>query len=162
MKSFITNTQLPLFLGLLLLGFSCQTPKQEISTNLQETVSADSLIQVWNKAWNSKDSTAISDFFNEQSVVIFSTNYIMTGKDSIMFKWVKNNLPNVSNLQTFKISSGNGQNLAYYSGTYSLDIVKNDSLLGTDKGIFTTVWKLQNDQNWKIENMIFGEYQEEE
>ncbi|MAN86367.1 MAG: hypothetical protein CL555_05745 [Algoriphagus sp.] len=74
----------------------------------------------------------------------------------------KNNLPNVSNLQTFKISSGNGQNLAYYSGTYSLDIVKNDSLLGTDKGIFTTVWKLQNDQNWKIENMIFGEYQEEE
>jgi ketosteroid isomerase-like protein len=141
---------------------SCQSPSENTSLSLvSKSVSPDSLIQDWNVAWNTKDSTKISGYFTDQSVVIFSTNHKMAGQDSIMKNWISGNLPAVANLKTEKISSASSSNLAYYSGTYSLDIIRNDSLVGTDIGIFTTIWKLQSDQSWKIENMIFGESQEE-
>ena len=139
------------------LAFTCQSPTETTSPVLEETpVSVDSLMENWNEAWNTHDSSTVANFFHEQSVVIFSSSYQMVGQDSIVKNWVRQSLPTVSNLKTLKISSGSGADLAYYSGTYSLNFTQGDSVQDTDTGIFTAVWKLQPDQSWKVENMIFG------
>ncbi|MDX5338774.1 MAG: DUF4440 domain-containing protein [Cyclobacteriaceae bacterium] len=143
------------------LAFTCQSPTETTSSATEPTlVSADSLMENWNVAWNAHDSATVANFFHDQSVVIFSTSFQMVGRDSIVKNWVRQSLPTVTNLKTQKISSVSSSELAYYSGSYSLNFTQSDSTLGADTGIFTIVWKLQPDQSWKIENMIFGAVQE--
>lgn len=135
---------------------SCTSkPADNISAG-NSLVSPDSLIGVWNSAWNSTDSTAISNMFNQRSQVVFSKNERFVGSDSIMTKWVSGNLAMVRNLKTNKFIGNSTNDMVYYSGDYTLDIVRNDSIIGSEEGCFTTIWKKQEDKNWKIELMFFG------
>lgn len=112
-------------------------------------VSPDSLIQLWNAAWNANDSTAIANMFNNESVVL-ETQWQQEGADSIMQSWVLGQLPQVSNLKTEKVASGVGDGMAFYTGFYTLDVTSNDSIVGKANGNFTTIWKLQDDKSWKV------------
>ena len=142
---------------MLLLFSSCkQSNNGPLDANLNYSASPDSLMNEWNIAWNQHDSTAISNMLADNSVVVFSSNEKLVGVDSIMTNWVNNNLPMVSNLKTEMTSSSTSSEMAYFNGTYTLDITRNDTVLGADSGCFTFVWKLQDSNDWKMELLFFG------
>lgn len=145
---------------LLFLSSACNQSNDSKSDNINNTVSADSLMNEWNVAWNKHDSTAISNMLADNSVVVFSTKERLIGNDSIMANWVNKNLPTVTNLKTEKISSSSSSEMVFFNGTYTLDITENDSITGADTGGFTFVWKLQDKKDWKIELLFFGKNSE--
>ncbi|MFN3999947.1 YybH family protein [Algoriphagus sp.] len=140
-----------------LVVLSCTTPesKEDTSTLEPALVSVDSLTDNWNEGWNNKDSASIASMFTETTVVM-EGDWIVTGRDSIMEKWVINQMPKMDNFKTDKISSGVTADMAYYTGTYSLDVVNNDSIVGNSQGNFTTLWKKQDDNSWKVELLHMG------
>ncbi len=141
---------------LLLISSACKQSNSKSELSSSYDVSSDSLMNEWNEAWNTHDSTAISNLLTSNSVVVFSTKERLMGADSIMTNWVNKNLPSVTNLKTEKVSSSESSEMAYFNGTYTLDITRNDSVVGSDAGCFNIVWKLQDNQDWKIELMFFG------
>jgi hypothetical protein len=136
---------------------SCTSNSVENVAKSTVTISPDSLMGLWNTAWNKTDSLAILNMLTEQTQVVFSNKERMVGADSIMTKWVRTNLPMVRNLKTNKYKATATNELAYYSGDYSLDMVRNDSIIGSDLGCFTFIWKLQDNKSWKMEMLFFGE-----
>ena len=148
------NQQLAaLLISFLLAVAACNQPA---GTGAAMPPSPDSLIRQWNNAWNQHDSATLAQFFHEESVVIFSNKLKFPGRDSIMNGWIGPNLSSVANLKTVKISSGATDGMAWYTGDYTLDILQNDSLVAQDVGLFTTIWKKDQAQQWKIEVMQFG------
>ncbi|MBK9734703.1 MAG: nuclear transport factor 2 family protein [Saprospiraceae bacterium] len=143
-------------LALVILLSSCNLKSVDNGTESSAMVSPDSLIGLWNLAWNKTDSITISNMFTKETQLVFSSNKRIIGGDSIMIKWIRTNLPTVRNLKTEKYIATATNDMAYYSGGYSLDMVRNDSVIGTDIGCFTAIWKKQEDKNWKIELMFFG------
>lgn len=135
---------------IVLLLIACQANEQNTNEPAQEQVSTDSLTGLWNAAWNNKDSTALANMFSENTVYLAGDANLI-GRDSIMVKWVNNNLPAVANLQTVKMSEGTSDGMAYQSGTWTLDVMNNDSLVSKENGIYTFVWKKQADNSWKLE-----------
>ncbi len=99
-----------------------------------------------------KDIQAISDILSENSVVL-GGNWMVTGKDSIVTKWININVPAVANLQTRKITEGATSDMAFHTGTYTLDVVRNDSVVGSEKGNFPFVWTKPAGQSWKLQLM---------
>lgn len=73
-----------------------------------------------------------------------------------MKNWVGRNLPMVRNLKTNKFIASATNDMALYSGSYSLDIVNNDTIIGSDKSCFSAIWKRSDDNNWEMELMFFG------
>lgn len=120
------------------------------------TISTDSLINNWNQGWNNHDSKALTNSFTDNSVVVFSSKKKFIGANDIMNNWINKNLPSVKNLKTEKISASASSDMAFFNGTYTLDITRNDSLVGNDAGCFTIIWKQQQPNDWKVELMIFG------
>lgn len=142
--------------SLFLISACKQTNNSNADNSLSHTVSADSLMNEWNLAWNKQDSTAIFNMLANNSVVVFSTREKLMGADTIMTNWINKNLPDVTNLKTEKVSSSTSSEMVFFNGTYTLDITKNDTVIGSDMGCFTFVWKLQNKKDWKMELLFFG------
>lgn len=149
------TNQLPaaLLISFLLAVTACNQPA---GTGAAMPPSPDSLIRQWNNAWNQHDSATLAQLFHEESVVIFNNRLKFPGRDSIMNGWIGPNLSSVANLKTVKISSGATDGMAWYTGDYTLDMLQNDSLVAQDVGLFTTIWKKDQSQQWKIEVMQFG------
>lgn len=143
-------------LSMMILISSCSSKPKDEKVVKETIVSPDSLIGIWNTAWSSTDSITVSKIFTDDAQVVFSSEERIIGKDSIMTNWVNKNLPMVRNLKTDKYISSATEDMVYYSGSYSLDIVREDSVIGSDIGCFTTIWRKQEDNNWKIELMFFG------
>jgi ketosteroid isomerase-like protein len=153
-KSF--HTLCLIVVSLFLISACTQSKNGKSDNSSSHAVSADSLMNEWNVAWNKHDTTAISNMFANNSVVVFSSKERLMGVDSIMTNWVNRNLPNVANLKTEKVSSSTSSEMVFFNGTYTLDITKNDTVIGADMGCFTFVWKLQNKNDWKMELLFFG------
>jgi ketosteroid isomerase-like protein len=139
--------------------FSC-SPKSEQKESATPSVAhiEDSLIGLWNDAWNRNDTTAIAAMFNDKSVVIGGYNFILTSTDSIMQKWVNKQVKSVANLQTQKRMGNSTDNMAYYSGTWTLDDTnEKDSVLGKQTGTFTSAWEKQQDGKWIMTTIQMGE-----
>ena len=146
-----------LFAVIIILLASCgQKTESETVITQTQSVNTDSLINQWNKFWNEHDSTGLTNLFNSNSVVVFSSKKRFTGANDIMKNWISQTLPVMKNLKTEKISAASTNEMAYYNGTYTLDITRNDSVIGTDAGCFNIVWKLQDKTNWKVELLFFG------
>ncbi len=160
MKS-VTIQKLSILIVILVSIASCKQQNDGQTDKIVSVISPDSLMNAWNVAWNSTDSITISKMLTDKSFVVFSNKKKLSGTDSIMTKWVNKNLPQIANLKTEKISSSATSEMAYYYGNYSLDITKNDSVVGSDIGCFTAIWKLQSDKSWKMELMFFGEVAKE-
>lgn len=143
------------FLVLIMIA-SCTSKTVNVKADNSAVVNPDSLMGIWNSAWNSKDSVTISKLFTKESQVVFAADERLVGSDSIMGKWISKHLPMVKNLKTNKFSSGATAYMAYYSGDYTLDIFNKDSKIGADAGCFTAIWKKQNDNSWKMELLFFG------
>lgn len=141
---------------MILLASCAQKTESETVVTQTQSVNTDSLINQWNKVWNDHDSTGLTNLFNSNSVVVFSSKKRFTGVNDIMKNWISQTLPVMKNLKTKKISASSTNEMAYYNGTYTLDITHNDSVIGTDAGCFNIVWKLQDKKDWKVELLFFG------
>ncbi|HNT79112.1 MAG TPA: nuclear transport factor 2 family protein [Bacteroidia bacterium] len=136
--------------------FSCNQTAPMSESSSVDPAFADTLMNRWNQAWNSHDSTYVFNLFDQHSVVVFSSSATMAGADIINANWIGKNLPMVANLKTEKINAYNTDDMAYYAGSYTLDIIQNDSVVDSDAGIYTTIWKLNENKEWKIDLMFFG------
>ena len=111
-------------------------------------VTADSLIQRWNDAWNTKDSIALKNMFMENATVLVK-DFVITGRDSIMIKWINENLPLVKNLKTESLKQCNCCCCVSMTGFYSLDVASGESTIEF-KGNFTFIWNQVEDKSWKL------------
>ena len=143
-------------IGLVVSSCTTSESKQDISTPKIALVSVDSLTNNWNEGWNQNDSASIASMFTEKTIVM-EGDWVVTGRKSIMEEWVINQMPKIDNFRTEKISSGVTADMAYYSGIYYLDVVRNDSIVGKSEGNFTTIWKKQDDNSWMVEFLHMGD-----
>lgn len=147
-----------LWSGLLL--SSCTFEEKRDSNPYESAlVSVDSLNANWNKGWNENDPNAIAAMFTEKSLVM-EGDWIVVGRESIMEEWVIGQMPRMDNFKTEKIYAGVTADMAFYCGTYTLDILRNDSIVGTSDGNYTAIWKKQLDNSWKVETLHMGNISE--
>jgi len=146
-----------LFIGVLI--SSCTNNKTVNSDTTTTVVSVDSLNTSWNNAWNNKDVNAIANMFTENTVVL-SGSWEAIGKDSIMKNWVNSQLPRMTNFKTTKLIAEASTHMAFQTGFWTLDTKRNDSIVGTAQGNYTTIWKKQADNSWKIELLHMGKTNE--
>jgi ketosteroid isomerase-like protein len=154
----------PLLAVLAVMVIACADETQTgpaVETTLEPVVSPDSLVQAWNRAWNEKDTAAIAKSFSENSVVL-SGDWMQKGKDSIMQKWVHENLPVSSNLRTTHIADGTSVEMALYSGFYTIDVAPEGCEPFTEVGNFTAIWKKYEDRTWKLDMFDVEEIEEKE
>lgn len=141
-------------LAVVILLSSCD-PKQS-GNEAKNTVNPDSLAEVWTKAWIAHDSASIASMLTEKTQIIFASDAVLTGRDSIIAKWVSPYLLSTGNITTTKLASGASDGMAYFAAAYSREMIENDSVTGSDKSTYMAVWKLHDDNSWKLETMHFG------
>jgi uncharacterized protein (TIGR02246 family) len=111
-------------------------------------VNSDSLIALWNTAWNSNDSAAIANLMT-QDVDLISSGKITKGLNRVAAVFIGPNAKVIKNLKTESISSGSSENQAYYFGTYSHDVLMSDSLRKGITGTFSFIYVKEGDR-WLI------------
>lgn len=141
-------------LAVVILLSSCD-PKQT-GNEAKNTVNPDSLAEVWSKAWIAHDSATIASMLTDQTQIIFASDAKYAGKNEIIAKWVSPYLLSTGNITTNKLASGASDGMAYYAAAYTREVIENDSVTGSDKSTYMAVWKLQDDNSWKLETMQFG------
>lgn len=133
-----------------LLFSACSGNKQKTTSETTvKMVSVDSLIALFNVAWNQHDSIAISKMFTNTTLVL-TVGVKAIGIDSIM-KNLGKQILRTSNFKTTKIAEGISSDIAYYAGSWTIDIIENNSVVGNADGNITAIWKIQSDNSWKIE-----------
>lgn len=142
MKKTLTNLTL-VVISLML--FACTNKTENIT---QAPVSVDSLEAMWDKAWNAHDMEAFSNQLAD-NVIVFETDWINSGKDSVIKNFVKPSFshPSTIVMKTTKIVDGVSEGMVYRVGKYVF--TKKDSGKIDHKGTFTLIWKKQPDNKWK-------------
>jgi ketosteroid isomerase-like protein len=127
--------------------------KEEImpSANVK-TINVDELSTKFSTAWNAKDSTALMELMSND-VVMNNTTLHIKGKDSIATRWIARNLRPTNNLTMIIKDKEANSDLAYESGSWSLDVVLPGKPTSKSSGSYTFAWKKQADNNWKIRLM---------
>jgi len=134
--------------------FSCQTPTAK-DQNSATTVKTDSLVALWNAAWNHNDSAAIVNLMTKD-VVFIGDGRVQKGLDSVARKFVGPNSKVLRNLKTELLSSGSCGDQAYYYGTYTHDVALKDTVLKNRNGVFSCIYTLEQNQ-WKIKLLDISE-----
>lgn len=111
-------------------------------------VKTDSLIGLWNDAWNTKNLDALKNMIAVDAVVL-ETDWKVSGRDSIMANWIKVCLPVISNLKTEKITECICPCCISLTAFYSHDFTTEERVV-TEKGNFTFIWNLAEDKTWKL------------
>jgi ketosteroid isomerase-like protein len=146
---------LPLVCAAALLA-SCSGNKDNASTSnaapaTTSTASVADLDQQFLSAWNNKDAAKASALLADD-VQFLQGETRFSGKSEVMNKWITPTINTISSLKTSVVSSGTDANLAYESGTFSVDVLptSTDNTAGTGEGNFTFLWKKGGDGNWKL------------
>jgi ketosteroid isomerase-like protein len=127
---------------------SKQTSLHEPDTTTS-LISADSLVDKWNFAWNSADENIISQLIAHDCQ--FMTGfYYLNGRDSITNIWVKSNIGNVINLQSRKIAEHTTTEMVYQSGQWSLNFKQGENVSGGSRGNYTFIWRKQPDNLFRL------------
>lgn len=116
--------------------------------NTDNIVNADSLVAMWNTAWNNNDSAAILNLMGKD-IVLISEGSVAQGKDSLAKNFVGPHSKLLRNMKTNTISSGGSGNMAYYYGTYTHDVALKDTTITGITGYFSFIYAKEDNQ-WKI------------
>lgn len=111
-------------------------------------INTDSLVSLWNNAWNNNDSAAILNLMSKD-IVFISEGSISKGIDSLAKNFVGPNSKVLKNLKTSTIASGGVGDEAYYYGSYTHDVALKDTTIVGRSGVFSFIYKKEEDQ-WKI------------
>jgi ketosteroid isomerase-like protein len=120
-------------------------------------LSTDSLVNLWNQAWDSGNVDEISALFADDALALSDSTAIF-GKDSITAQWIKPNAYFIKNLKVEKLIDKVTPEMAFYSGFYDLDVMDSDSLISKESGNVTYIWQKQADNSWKLELVHLGTY----
>ena len=151
-----------IFLPAFFAFFSCQNPGTENSADdpCCQSVSADSLIALWNDAWNTNDLDALKGMIADSAFVI-DHDWSTRGKDSIFAKWINPSLTVIGNLQTTPLKTTSCCCCVSMTGLYSLDYTSKEGV-SRAKGNFTYIWTLQQDKTYKLVLMHLTEFDKKE
>ncbi|MHC1777878.1 MAG: DUF4440 domain-containing protein [Lentimicrobium sp.] len=134
-----------LIMGCILALFSsCR----QVPLTAPELQSTDSLMQQWVDVWNAGDVEAITALFAADAWVVTDTAF--TGIEDLKAGFILPAAPLLRNLSCQKLSEMIDVNMAYQSGSYKHEWVKNDTVVGKASGHYILVWKKQEDQTWKL------------
>jgi len=138
------------FLTLAITFSSCKGREKESFSEKASCslVKADSLLGLWNNAWNAKNMETLKGMIAEKAVVI-EKEWKIEGRDSIMVNWISKELPEVSNLTTTLITQCSCCCCISYTGYYSLNNTNKEGPK-KEKGNFTFIWRMQEDKSWKL------------
>lgn len=135
---------------ILMIGTMCLTSCNRTSqTKVLSIEGADSLVNQWNKAWNDKNVDDVMKLIADDAFMVFDTK-IITGRDSIQKKFVKDNIGLVKNLKIKRVTCKVEKKFTWYCGTFSHLVVHHDSLVSDEKGNIIFTWKPQPDNSWKL------------
>lgn len=133
-----------------MIGTMCLTSCDRTSqTKVLSVEAADSLVQKWNKAWNDKNVDDVMKLIADDAFMVINTKMI-TGHDSIQKIFVKSNIGLVQNLKITRVTCKVDKKFTWYCGTFSHLVVRQDSLIGNEKGNVIFTWKPQPDNSWKL------------
>lgn len=110
--------------------------------------STDSIAQMWVDVWNAGDVDGITALFAADAIVITDTAF--TGINDLKAGFILPAAPMLRNLSCQKLNEAISDNMAYQSGSYKHEWVKNDSVVGQANGYYSIVWKKQEDESWKL------------
>ena len=119
-------------------------------------VKTDSLVKLWNNAWNTKNLEALKGMIAENAIAL-DKDWKVEGRDSIMSKWITVNLPAISNVTTEPLRECSCCCCVSLTGFYTLDVTTQEGIK-KEKGNFTFIWKLQDDKTWKLELMHMTQF----
>lgn len=134
--------------------YSCANPSSK-DQSATTAVSTDSLVNIWNKAWNNQDSAAITNLMSKD-IVFIGDGKIQKGIDTVAKKFVGPNSKVIKNLKTEMLSAGVSGDQAYYYGTYTHDVALKDTTLTNRNGIFSVIYTKEQNQ-WKIKLVDIAE-----
>ena len=140
---------------------SCKEAKKEAATEESccAKVSPDSLIALWNNAWNTKNMDALKAMIGDSALVI-DRDWYVKGKDSIFAKWISTSLPVVNKVQTSPLKISQCCCCVVVTGLYTLEFTTKDGKTVPSKGNFTFHWQQADDKSWKLELMHMTEFVE--
>jgi ketosteroid isomerase-like protein len=159
--------KMPIFLAMLIMaGFiftSCKNTSTETAAKEEscQMVSPDSLIALWNNAWNTKNLEALKGMIADSAIAMDHEWYVQ-GKDSIFAKWITPSLPKISNIATTPLKVNSCCCCVGVTGLYTLDYATDKGEVAHSKGNFTFIWTKQEDKTYKLETMHMTEFHEKE
>ena len=127
--------------------FSCISQKSTSSKS--SVVEVGSLIKDFEYAWNTNDSTIISNLF-ALDVFLLDRPLLVTNSQELAEKWVGPFYKCVKNMRTEKLQEWSTTDRAGYTGYYTLDIVVDGAVVYSPKGICTLNWVKNDKGEWKI------------
>jgi len=153
-----TSTLIIIALLGMAVAFSCKSPKKEAGCNDENSQVAkpDSLLGLWINAWNTKNTEALKNMIAEKALVM-DKEWKVSGRDSIMAKWININSPVISNLNCDRVASTICCCCVSATGFYKLDVTTKEGV-HKETGNFTFIWKKQDDKSWKLELMSLCEF----
>lgn len=127
--------------------FSCK----ENTGNKNAAPNTDLLLQQWNDAWNSADPARVMRLLSENATLFMDTVY--SGREDLEKNFVLPSVKVLRNLKCEKTVEFISGEMACFSGLYTHDWARNDSIVSSTKGYYSLLWQLQADSTWKISSM---------
>lgn len=134
---------------IVILSCTQQDIKESDNKETDPSVNVDSLLAVFVSGWNNKDSVAIMQTIADNAVVM-NDSLIHTGINSIANNWISGGVKVISNIKTISSTQDRSCNVAYASGTYSLDLTPPGGPVLKEKGNYSLVWTKQDNGEWKL------------
>lgn len=132
---------------------ACQNQYDE--GNIESPV--DSLVLNWASNWNNHDSIALINMFDKDAV-LFDNNIVTRNPEELFTKMIRPYYNILSDMKIEKIQEWVTEDRAGFSGTWTVDIIVNDTTLRSTKGAFTCVWKKAESGDWKVTNAHISDF----
>lgn len=114
----------------------------------QTDASADEVMTRFVGAWSADDSTAVSQMFTDD-VVLVGGDGAFTDRDAVEV-WRRQQMAGTEAMEVFPLQSGRSGDLAFQTGRWSLGY---GSGAGTATGSHTFVFRRGEDGAWRIASM---------
>lgn len=126
--------------------FSCKQPTPTVVTVVKAPI--DSLIDNYNKAWNTNDSAAIRNLFTDDALLI-DDELIAKNGDEISAKWIHPVYKAVSNVTSSKLQEWTSNDRAGFTGLWTIQLKMKKKAMKI-KGAYTVIWMKNDKGQWKI------------
>ena len=137
------------------------TTCQKTNDKLETESPIDPLLNNFISSWNNNDSITAKNMFASDAIV-FDDNIIAKNHEELMSNWIRPLITTITNVQMEKTQEWVTEDLAGCSGFWSIDILHNDSVAASYKGVMTFIWILSEKGEWKISHAHLHSFYEDE
>ena len=126
--------------------FSCKKTTTKVAAVVKAPI--DSLIDNYNKAWNTHDSAAIRNLFANDALLI-DDGLIAKNGDEISTKWIHPVYKAVSNVTSSKLQEWSSNDRAGFTGLWTIELKMPKTIMKVN-GTYTVIWMKNDKGEWKI------------